>query len=108
MLSRPISIESRAIAFYVKEDYLNDFAIEFHKSFGDDFLLFSKKEVIEKHLFGMGEMHPKFEEFIGDYLAIAINDKGIVYSQKSNQFISHHAGMTEQEMRIPIIAIRKK
>jgi predicted AlkP superfamily pyrophosphatase or phosphodiesterase len=108
MLSQPISIESRAIAFYVKEDNLNDFAIEFHKSFGDDFLLFSKKEVIEKHLFGMGEMHPKFEEFIGDYLAIAINDKGIVYSQKSNKFISHHAGMTEQEMRIPIIAIRKK
>ncbi|MDF2802029.1 MAG: type phosphodiesterase / nucleotide pyrophosphatase [Anaerocolumna sp.] len=53
-------------------------------------------------------MHPKFEEFIGDYLAVAISDKGIVYSQESKQFISNHAGLTEQEMKIPIIAICKK
>ena len=52
-------------------------------------------------------MHPKFEEFIGDFLAIAISDKGIVYSQDSNQFISNHAGMTEEEMNIPVIAICK-
>jgi len=40
--------------------------------------------------------------------AIAISDKGIVYSPDSTQFISNHAGMTEQEMKIPLIAICKK
>lgn len=53
-------------------------------------------------------MHPKFEEFIGDYLAIAISNKGIAYSYKSNRFVSNHAGMTKQEMKIPIITINKK
>ena len=52
-------------------------------------------------------MHPKFEEFIGDYLAIAISDKGIVYPKNSSQFISNHAGMTEKEMKIPLIAISR-
>ena len=108
MLKRPISIEPRAVAFYIKDEYLNDFPIEFHHEFKESFLLLSKKEVIEKHIFGIGKMHPKFEEFIGDYLAIAISDKGIVYSPDSTQFISNHAGMTEQEMKIPLIAICKK
>jgi predicted PolB exonuclease-like 3'-5' exonuclease len=40
-----------------------------------------------------------FEELIGDYLAVAISDIGIVCSQKSTRFISNHAGMTEQEMK---------
>jgi predicted AlkP superfamily pyrophosphatase or phosphodiesterase len=108
MLRRPTSIETRASAFYIKEEYLKDFPVEFHNNFGDDFLLYSKEEVIEKNIFGFGKMHPKFEEFIGDYLAIAISDKGIVYSEESKQFISNHAGMTEKEMKIPLIAICKK
>ncbi|GFP77008.1 alkaline phosphatase family protein [Clostridium fungisolvens] len=108
MLKRPISIETRSIAFYIKEEYLNDFPIEFKNNFGDEFLLYSKEEVIQKNIFGFGKMHPKFEEFIGDYLAIAVSDKGIVYSQESKQFISNHAGMTEQEIKIPLIAICKK
>ncbi|MBK1813194.1 alkaline phosphatase family protein [Clostridium sp. YIM B02505] len=108
MLKRPTSIETRATAFYIKDEHLDDFPIEFNNNFGDDFLLYSKEEVIEKNIFGDGKIHPKFEEFIGDYLAIAISDKGIVYSEDSKQFISNHAGMTEKEMKIPLIAICKK
>ena len=107
MLKRPISIETRAVAFYIKEEYLNDFPNEFYYNFKNEFLLLSKREVIENNIFGVGKMHPKFEEFIGDFLAIAISDKGIVYSQDSNQFISNHAGITEKEMKIPVIAICK-
>ena len=107
MLKRPNSIETRAVAFYIKDEYLNDFPAEFNSEFKDEFLLLSKREVIEHEIFGDGKMHPKFEEFIGDYLAIAISNKGIVYSQDSSQFISNHAGMTEKEMKIPLIAICK-
>jgi len=108
MLKRPTSIEPRAAAFYVKNDYLDIFPKEFKKYFGDDFLLLSKDEIIKRNLFGSGILHPKFEEFIGDYMAIAIKDKGIVYSNESNQFVSHHAGLTDQEMIIPLIAVCKK
>ena len=107
MLRRPTSIEPRATAFYIKEEYLDDFPSEFYKHFHNEFILYSREEVIKKNIFGTGIMHPRFEEFIGDYLAIAIKDKGIVYSHKSAQFLSHHAGLTEKEIRIPLIAISK-
>lgn len=103
MLVRPISIESRATCFYVKEEYRQQFKEEFYKAFGNEFLLFSKAEVLEGYLFGEGQAHRKFEEFIGDYLAVAIGDKGIAYSPKSKQFLSNHAGMTKQEMMVPFI-----
>jgi predicted AlkP superfamily pyrophosphatase or phosphodiesterase len=105
MLVRPISIESRATCFYVKEEYTVQFKEEFYKAFGNDFLLFSKAEVLEGNLFGEGEAHRKFEEFIGDFLAVAIADKVIAYCHKSKQFLSNHAGMTRQEMMIPFIVI---
>ncbi|NLK75304.1 MAG: alkaline phosphatase family protein [Clostridiales bacterium] len=108
MLERPTAIEPRATAFYVKEEYLDKFPEEFKRNFGDEFLLFSRDEVIDKNIFGIGKMHPRFIEFIGDYLSIAIKDKGIVYSHASKQYVSHHAGFTDQEMKIPLIAISKK
>jgi len=105
MLIRPISIETRAASFFVKEEYTDKFVDEFHKSFGDEFLLLTKQEVIEQKLFGDGERHPKFDEMIGDFLSIAISDAGIVQSRKSKQFLSDHAGMTKQEMDVPLIVV---
>ena len=70
--------------------------------------VYSREDVIERKLFGTGKMHPKFEEFVGDYLAIAVKNKGIVYSEESMQFVSHHAGLTEKELIIPLIAVGKR
>ncbi len=108
MLKRPTSIEPRAAAFYIKDEYKEDFPKAFYKYFGDDFSLLSKDEILERKLFGPGIIHPKFEEFIGDFMAIAVKDMGIVYSNESNQFLSHHAGLTDKEMLIPLIAVCKK
>lgn len=107
MLKRPTAIEPRAVAFFVKEEYMKDFPEEFNKEFGTEFLLYTKDEVVDKQIFGHGVSHPKFKEMIGDFLAVAIKDKGLVWSNKSYQFESHHAGFTEQEMRIPLITISK-
>ncbi len=108
MLKRPISIEERAAVFYVKDEFLSDFPIVFHKLFGDEFLLYSKDDVKRERIFGDGNSHKKFDEFIGDFLAVGISDKGILYSHHSKVFRSNHAGMTEQEIRIPFIAISRK
>ena len=105
MIERPPSLENRAAAFYVKQQYKEDFAEEFHKAFGEEFLLLSKQDIIEKKLFGYGNIHPRFEDFIGDYIAISKADTGIAYSHYSSQDASNHAGMTKQEMIVPFIAI---
>jgi len=66
------------------------------------------KEVMEQQLFGDGIPHPKLQELTGDFLAIAISDVGIVQHHGSDRFVSHHAGMTKEEMDIPFIVIEIK
>ncbi len=105
MLKRPVSIETRATSFHIKKEFLADFKTEFLVLFGNEFILLSKDELIENQLFGDGILHEKVEDFIGDYVAIAISDKGIVQSPLSSQFKSNHAGLTDKEMSIPFIAI---
>jgi predicted AlkP superfamily pyrophosphatase or phosphodiesterase len=105
MLVRPPSMEARAAAFAVKPAYLEDFPRRFRMLYGDDFLLLSRREVGERQLFGSGNPHPRFEEFIGDYLAVAIGDKGLVYDQRSSQFAANHAGLTEEEILVPLVVV---
>ena len=107
MLVRPVAVEGRATAFYVKEECKAQFPEEFAKEFGENFLLLSREEVVAKKLFGDGVQNPRFLESIGDYLAVAVSDVAIAYSQKSKLFVSNHAGLTEQEMNVPLILIEK-
>lgn len=102
------SIEPRALAFYVKEGKEDEFYNVFMKHFKNDFLLLSKQEVLEQNLFGNGKNHPRFKDFLGDYLAVGISDVSIFNSrEEANHFIGVHAGMTEKEMMVPLIIIEK-
>lgn len=106
MLLRPTSLESRACAFHVKEEYKDQFKTEFERSFSsDEFVLYSADEVKQMGLFGTGESREGFDDSIGDFLAVAISDKMINDSPDSYLLKSHHAGFTEAEMRIPLIIV---
>jgi predicted AlkP superfamily pyrophosphatase or phosphodiesterase len=107
MLKRPVSVETRATAFYVKEAYMEDFPHVFKQIFGNDFILYTKDELKQNKLFGDGVLHVKFDEFVGDFMAIAISNMGIIYSNASKKLVSTHAGLTKNEMRVPFIAISK-
>lgn len=106
MLISPTSIEQRAISFRVKKEYLNEFSTLFNKLFGKYFKLYSKKEVLENNLFGIGDKHEYFDSALGDYLAIAISNKCLV-SDGDDAKVSHHAGYTDDEIYIPLIVINK-
>ncbi len=108
LLSKDISIEGRACAFYVKENKKEDFKILFQEKFGPDFLLFSKEEVLKKHLFGLGLNHANFANSIGDFLAVAITNKYFRYNNSSIHHISMHGGITNAEVKVPIIVYRTK
>lgn len=108
-LVRMPSIEPRALNFFVKEGVEARFEELFQKEFGAKYRLLTKAEVREQQLFGTGEEHPQFENMLGDYLAIAIGDLTIFNTREEKEaFIGVHAGMTEDEMRIPFIAIERK
>ncbi len=107
MLVRKPTLEPRAAAFYVKQGRHEEFEAYVKEHFGN-FLILSKDEVIERKLFGPGKMHERFEEFIGDYMLISRDEYCIQYERKPNEFLSSHAGITEEEMMIPLIVIESK
>nr|HMM32852.1 hypothetical protein [Clostridia bacterium] len=107
MLYRPIAIEGRAAAFFVKPEHLDTFPVAFYARFGEAFLLLTKKEAMVNGLFGPGKPHPRFEGFLGDYLAVAVSDVALRQSELSHRFLSAHAGLTDEEMLVPLVIVEK-
>ena len=108
-LVRMPSIEPRALNLFVKEEQKEQLEHEFQKEFGDKFLLWTKEQVLERRIFGTGTAHPNFEEMVGDYLAIAIDDLSIYNTrEEAESFVGVHAGLTEDEMIIPLIIVENK
>ncbi len=108
-LERMPSIEPRSLACYVKEGMEEQFEAEFRKCFGEKFYLYTKEEVIKSRLFGPDVMHERFADTIGDYLAVGIDDVTIFNSSEEKDFfIGVHAGLSEDEMYVPLIVIDRK
>ena len=104
-LDGDIWIEGRLCAFKVKDE--DNFKKLFKKYFDDDFELYSKDEVIEMKLFGLGKEHELFRKSLGDYFALAKGNKYFRYCKDSVDLKSMHAGFTEDEMLIPLIVYYK-
>lgn len=105
-LKRDISIEGRACNFFIKEDEKENFKNLFNKYFAKDFILYTKEEVINTNIFGIGQNHFRFEDSLGDYLAIAISNKYFRYNENSVKYTSMHAGITEDEILVPLIVYK--
>ena len=108
LLKHDISIEGRACAFFIKEGKSQEFEQLFNKYFKDDFILYTKEEVIKNKLFGSGRENKYFKDSLGDYLAVAITNKYFRYNENSVKLTSMHAGITEDEILVPLIIIGKE
>ena len=110
------AIEPRALSFRLKaETDPRQFENAFKKHFGRDFILMSREEVIDSGLFGnkaqrltsVPAEHPRFREFIGDYIGISAGTRSIFRTEEEiRRFIGIHAGLLEQEMLVPCIVFR--
>lgn len=104
----PTFPEPRFISCHVHRDKEAQF-LEFMEQHKEDFLVLSKQEFLENELLGRGEPHPRVLEMLGDYLVLAKGDKSIQtrYPQNSHffKFAAMHAGITEQEMMVPLILL---
>ena len=107
-LVRLPSIEPRALNLFIKEEYKEEFPVLFEKTFGNKFWLVPKAEVIERKLFGPGTEHPLFRDKIGDFLAIAVSDTSLFNTHVEAKLMpGGHAGLSKEELEIPLIAIEK-
>jgi Uncharacterized proteins of the AP superfamily len=108
MLTKDISLEARATNFFVKDNLLKEFKKEFIKLFSNDFILLSRQEVINQQLFGTPTPNEQFYDCLGDYIAIGISDKIILSTPYPTPIKGEHAGITTDEVLIPLIVIDKK
>ena len=69
-------------------------------------MLLSKQELYDKKLLGDGKKHKLLDQFIGDYIAIATSNQMFSMS-KERPFVAHHAGLTKEEMEVPLIIFSK-
>ncbi len=102
-LSRPHSFESRAVNCFVKPGMNERFRDVFLNTFGNQFMLLTKADVLSKKLFGDAPPHPRFDRFLGDFLAVAVDRLSLEHMPRTPPFKAHHAGLTEDEMRVPLI-----
>jgi len=109
LLVMPPSIEGRCASFFVKSHCVEKFRTVFEKKYGDAFRLYSHDEVKRIKLFGHGPNHKNFDDYIGDYIAVGIENSLFYYKtiggNEPHHFKGHHAGMSDEEMLIPLILI---
>ena len=97
-LLHPISIEARAVSLFVKPEKIAEFPAMFNKHFGKWFKLVTKQEFERDYLHA-----EKPVRFVGDFMALATADYGLCQNRDVPHYISNHAGITKEELEIPII-----
>ena len=108
-LARRPWLEQRAMVFQIRKGMERDFEKQFKEEFENDFILLSKAQVIASGLFGNHKPHPRFEEFIGDYLAIGKSDMILMYRERDNNYYKgQHGGLSDDELEVPIIVYQNR
>ena len=102
------SIEARATAFFIKDGLKEQFVNNFNKHFRDSFILYKSEDFLNSKLLGDDVAHKKINEFIGDYVAIAIDKYSFKLANSKRGFMAQHAGLTKDEMLIPLIVYSPK
>ncbi len=97
------SVEARATAFFIKEGMEEQFVKNFNKEFKDYFILYKSEDILKAKFLGNDVAHPKLKEFLGDYFSIAIDKYSFKLVNSKQSFKAQHAGLTIDEMLIPLI-----
>ena len=106
-LAGDTSFEGRLCSFKIKDGREEEFVYLFNKYFSNYFVLMTKEELIDSKLLGNGTEHKYFRDSLGDYFALAYSNKYFKYRNVGHIHKSTHAGLTEDEMKIPLIVLNK-
>ncbi len=107
MLRRDPSVEPRAAALFVRPECMEQFDERFRQIHGKDFLLIRREDFIRDYL-GPGEPNPMIGSLVGDYMALSVNETCLAAKRKdTHELVGVHAGLTVQEMTVPLIAVMK-
>ena len=105
LLEWPLYLEARAPAFKVKKNCRKEFAELFNKKYGDDFVLFKTRDLIDENYFG-GSIN-EHAKLLGDFIAVGKTYKIMQLTPYAPDFKGHHTSLTE-EMLVPLILVGNK
>lgn len=110
-LAHPISLDPRGACFKLKPGKDRAFRAAFQK-YEPDFALFPSQELIQKGVFGDFKLHPEYQQYLGDYIAIGKNTAKMAVFVKRDQYRQGHklyrgihTGLTADEMMVPVIVV---
>lgn len=107
----PLTLDDRVSAIFLKQGKEQTFLELFNTYLKDDFILIKSEDALKKGLFGHGSENPYIRDFLGDYLIIGIGHRvlrqNIPNCRPMPEFKSSHAGLSPQEMLVPLIIIKK-
>ena len=99
------SCDGRTPFFFIKDGKQEEFKKLFNEYYGDCFELISKQEAIDNHLFGYGKENDRFKDLLGDFIGISKANYYFEFT-KQKHMKGHHAGLSIEEMEIPMIIIK--
>lgn len=106
-LTMPLSGEGRVCYCYVHPSKAKDFENYVKTKMSNYCWIFKSEELIKKNFFGLGEVNPNLFDRVGDY--ILIMKKNYLLKDniefKKKEHIGHHAGVSADEMYVPLIVI---
>lgn len=108
LLKFPPSLDTRSIIFHVKDNKQDEFRTLFNKYYGEYYRLLTTQEVIDQDYFGLGNKHPQFYNFLGDFMATSISSHAMAIKNDDNtytMFLGAHSGSLEEEYLISVAVI---
>ncbi|MBQ4375177.1 MAG: alkaline phosphatase family protein [Erysipelotrichales bacterium] len=103
---RKTALEARCTVFYIKPGCEELFERLFRKYYGDAFELMRSRDFLKKYM-GPFKPHKRVSDFLGTHVAAARSNVSLACGNERN-LIGDHAGLTEDEMMVPLIVYRKE
>jgi predicted AlkP superfamily pyrophosphatase or phosphodiesterase len=105
-LRNPLFFDGRTPGFNLRDNCERKFLEYMGKKYGKDLLLLSKKELLEKGIFGLTSGDNS--NLLPDYVGIVTSDSDVnMHKASEHSFKAHHSSLGE-EMYVPLIIIGKK
>jgi hypothetical protein len=106
LLRVPPTGDARMPIFHVQPGAGDEFAQRFRARFDECMVLLPTSDAEQMHLFGSGEMSPIARQRFGDFIAIPFRPAALAYHPPDKPlghlYLAVHAGMSSEEMRVPL------
>jgi len=109
-LATPLGLDMRAQSVLLKEGKEEEFVRLFNQYLAKDFILMKSEDAVAMGLFGPGVAHPMVKDILCDYLIIAKTEKTLIPHFPEGRYghmLGVHSGLTNKEMIVPLILIKK-